>query len=44
MAEQAVWVLGNIAGDGPELRDNVIEHGIMKSVPFDNTGCFGKFY
>ena len=24
VAEQAVWALGNIAGDGPELRDHVI--------------------
>ena len=24
--EQAVWALGNISGDGPELRDVVLEH------------------
>ena len=30
VAEQAVWALGNIAGDGPELRDHVIEQGIIK--------------
>jgi importin subunit alpha-2 len=29
VAEQAVWALGNIAGDGPELRDLVIEQGII---------------
>lgn len=30
VAEQAVWALGNIAGDGPELRDFVIKAGIVK--------------
>jgi hypothetical protein len=30
LAEQAVWALSNIAGDGPELRDHVIELGIIK--------------
>lgn len=30
VAEQAVWALGNIAGDGPELRDHVIDQGIIK--------------
>lgn len=30
VAEQAVWALGNIAGDGPELRDHVIAEGIIK--------------
>jgi importin subunit alpha-2 len=30
VAEQAVWALGNIALDGPELRDHVIELGIIK--------------
>jgi importin subunit alpha-2 len=30
VSEQAVWALGNIAGDGPELRDHVIEQGIIK--------------
>ncbi|XP_046643251.1 importin subunit alpha-like [Daphnia pulicaria] len=29
LAEQAVWALGNIAGNGPELRDHVIELGII---------------
>lgn len=27
VCEQAVWALGNIAGDGPHLRDQVIEAG-----------------
>lgn len=27
--EQAVWALGNIAGDGPEPRDVVLSHGIV---------------
>lgn len=27
--EQAVWALGNIAGDGPKLRDVVLSHGII---------------
>ena len=27
--EQAVWALGNIAGDGPELRDRVLGSGIL---------------
>ena len=30
VAEQAVWALGNIAGDGPELGDRVIQAGIIK--------------
>lgn len=30
VAEQAVWALGNIAGDGPELRDYVIKAGIVR--------------
>jgi importin subunit alpha-2 len=30
LTEQAVWALGNIAGDGPELRDHVTEQGIIK--------------
>ena len=29
VAEQAVWALGNIAGDGPDLRDHVIECGAV---------------
>lgn len=27
--EQAVWAIGNIAGDSPELRDEVLNHGIV---------------
>jgi len=27
--EQAVWALGNIAGDGPKFRDIVLSHGIV---------------
>lgn len=30
VAEQAVWALGNIAGDGPELRDFIIKAGIVE--------------
>ena len=30
VCEQAVWALGNIAGDGPLLRDEVVKHGILK--------------
>ncbi|KAG8178962.1 hypothetical protein JTE90_013118 [Oedothorax gibbosus] len=30
VAEQAVWAIGNIAGDGPELRDLVIKHNVIK--------------
>lgn len=30
VSEQAVWALGNIAGDGPSLRDYVIHQGVMK--------------
>lgn len=30
VCEQAVWALGNIIGDGPHLRDYVIELGIVK--------------
>ncbi|XP_071819594.1 importin subunit alpha-4-like [Apostichopus japonicus] len=29
VCEQAVWALGNIAGDGPKLRDQVIRHGVL---------------
>lgn len=32
VAEQAVWALGNIAGDGPYLRDIVLEHDIVSSL------------
>ena len=27
--EQAVWALGNIAGDGPRMRDFVINNGVV---------------
>ena len=30
--EQAVWALGNIAGDSPQLRDLCLEHGMMASL------------
>jgi len=30
LAEQAVWALSNIACDGPELRDHLIEKSIIK--------------
>ena len=30
VSEQAVWALGNIAGDGSELRDLVTNLGIIK--------------
>lgn len=29
VAEQAVWALGNIAGDGPAARDIVLGHGVV---------------
>lgn len=29
VCEQAVWALGNIIGDGPSLRDYVIEQGVV---------------
>jgi len=29
VVEQAVWALGNIAGDGPKLRDIVLSHRII---------------
>lgn len=32
IVEQAVWALGNIAGDGPEARDMVLAQGVMKSL------------
>lgn len=28
--EQAVWALGNIAGDSSECRDYVLESGVMQ--------------
>uniref|UniRef100_A0A0K8TTF4 Importin subunit alpha n=1 Tax=Tabanus bromius TaxID=304241 RepID=A0A0K8TTF4_TABBR len=30
VCEQAVWALGNIIGDGPHLRDYVINHGVVQ--------------
>lgn len=30
VCEQAVWALGNIIGDGPQLRDYVIKHGVVQ--------------
>ena len=30
VCEQAVWALGNIAGDGPRFRDLVIENGAIE--------------
>lgn len=31
VSEQAVWAIGNIAGDGPKLRDKVLnEYGVVK--------------
>ena len=30
--EQAVWALGNIAGDSPQLRDLCLRHGVMTSL------------
>lgn len=27
VAEQATWTLGNIAGDGPEFRDMILDQG-----------------
>ncbi len=32
VSEQAVWALGNIIGDGPQLRDLVIEQGLIKTL------------
>lgn len=32
MAEQAVWALGNIAGDGSDARDIVLKHGITDNI------------
>jgi hypothetical protein len=29
VCEQAVWALGNIIGDGPQLRDYVISLGVI---------------
>merc|ERR1711935_624160 len=30
--EQAVWALGNIAGNGPELRDVLNQHGVLAAL------------
>jgi hypothetical protein len=30
VVEQAVMALGNIAGDGPKLRDHLVDQGIIK--------------
>lgn len=30
VAEQAVWALGNVAGDGPQARDIVLGHGVVE--------------
>ena len=30
VAEQAVWALGNVAGDGPEARDIVLNHNVVE--------------
>ena len=30
--EQAVWALGNIAGDSPQLRDLCLKHGVMAAL------------
>ena len=30
VAEQAVWAIGNIAGDSPECRDLVLTHGALQ--------------
>ena len=29
---QALWALGNIVGDGIELRDYVLDHGIVPAI------------
>ncbi|XP_068193785.1 importin subunit alpha-1 [Antennarius striatus] len=29
ISEQAIWALGNIAGDGSALRDKVLKHGVL---------------
>ena len=30
VVEQAVWALGNIAGDGPDFRNLVLEAGVIE--------------
>ncbi|GFX63555.1 importin subunit alpha-5 [Trichonephila clavipes] len=32
VAEQAVWAIGNIAGDGPELRDLVLKYNVVPAL------------
>lgn len=32
VAEQAVWALGNIAGDGPVTRDKILYHNALESL------------
>lgn len=32
VAEQAVWALGNIAGDGPVTRDKILHHNALESL------------
>ncbi len=39
---QAVWALGNIAGDGPEFRDVVLNHGAMVPI-LDSLSSDTKF-
>ena len=30
--EQALWALGNIAGDGAELRDTLLDMGVLPAL------------
>ncbi len=39
---QAIWALGNIAGDSPQFRDFVTDQGVL-SVLFSNTVIEGMF-
>lgn len=32
VAEQSVWALGNIAGDGPATRDIVLKYGAAEAI------------
>lgn len=32
VAEQSVWALGNIAGDGPTTRDIVLKHNVIEGL------------
>jgi hypothetical protein len=34
VVEQAVWALGSIAGDGPQMRDAVIREGAVGNLLF----------